>query len=115
MGGPYQGEGSPFGSRLGRVSQRVGHGPGGGGGWGIVLIRETAGLTVLLGGEGPEGLWLHFLEQGWGGYWDLLAGYLAPSSAPGWVLLERKKVKLFSHVQIFVIPWTVAYQSPLSM
>ena len=27
----------------------------------------------------------------------------------------RKKVKLLSHVQLFVTPWTVAYQAPLSM
>ena len=27
----------------------------------------------------------------------------------------KVKVKLLSHVQIFVIPWTVAYQAPLSM
>ena len=25
------------------------------------------------------------------------------------------KVKLFSHVQLFVTPWTVAHQAPLSM
>ena len=25
------------------------------------------------------------------------------------------KVKLLSHVQLFVTPWTVAYQAPLSM
>ena len=28
---------------------------------------------------------------------------------------ERKKVKLLSRVQLFVIPWTVAYQAPQSM
>ena len=28
---------------------------------------------------------------------------------------ERKKVKLLSHVQPFVTPWTVAYQAPPSM
>ena len=28
---------------------------------------------------------------------------------------ERKKVKLLSHVQLFVTPWTVAYQAPPSM
>ena len=27
----------------------------------------------------------------------------------------RKKVKLLSHVQLFAIPWTVAYQAPPSM
>ena len=29
--------------------------------------------------------------------------------------IERKKVKLLSHVQLFVTPWTVAYQAPPSM
>ena len=28
---------------------------------------------------------------------------------------ERKKVKLFSRVQLFVTPWTIACQAPLSM
>jgi len=28
---------------------------------------------------------------------------------------ERKKVKSFSHVQLLVTPWTVAYQAPPSM
>ena len=28
---------------------------------------------------------------------------------------ERKKVKSLSHVRLFVTPWTVAYQAPLSM
>ena len=28
---------------------------------------------------------------------------------------ERKKVKSFSHVQLFVTPWTVAHQAPLSI
>jgi len=28
---------------------------------------------------------------------------------------ERKKVKLFSRVWLFVTPWTIAYQAPLSM
>ena len=28
---------------------------------------------------------------------------------------ERKKVKLLSHVRLFVTPWTVAYQAPPSM
>ena len=28
---------------------------------------------------------------------------------------ERKKVKSFSHVLLFVTPWTVAYQASLSM
>ena len=28
---------------------------------------------------------------------------------------ERKKVKSLSHVLLFVTPWTVAYQTPLSM
>ena len=28
---------------------------------------------------------------------------------------ERKKVKLLSSVQLFVNPWTVAYQAPPSM
>ena len=28
---------------------------------------------------------------------------------------ERKKVKLLSHVRLFATPWTVAYQTPLSM
>ena len=28
---------------------------------------------------------------------------------------RRKKVKSLSHVRLFVIPWTVAYQAPLSM
>ena len=27
----------------------------------------------------------------------------------------RKKVKLLSHVRLFAIPWTVAYQAPPSM
>ena len=27
----------------------------------------------------------------------------------------KKEVKLLSHVQLFVIPWTVTYQAPLSM
>ena len=27
----------------------------------------------------------------------------------------RKKVKSLSHIQLFAIPWTVAYQPPLSM
>ena len=27
----------------------------------------------------------------------------------------KVKVKLLSHVQLFVTPWTVAYQAPLSM
>ena len=27
----------------------------------------------------------------------------------------KVKVKLFSHVQLFVTPWTVTYQVPLSM
>lgn len=60
----------------GRERRTKGKGPLLEGGWGgshrggpwpwgrAVLIRETAGLTALLGGEGPEGLWLHFLEQG---------------------------------------------------
>ena len=29
--------------------------------------------------------------------------------------LQRKKVKLLSHVRLFATPWTVAYQAPLSM
>ena len=28
---------------------------------------------------------------------------------------RKKKVKLLSHLQLFVTPWTVAYQGPLSM
>ena len=28
---------------------------------------------------------------------------------------ERKKEKSLSHVRLFVTPWTVAYQAPLSM
>ena len=28
---------------------------------------------------------------------------------------KKKKVKMLSHVQLFVIPWTAAYQVPLSM
>ena len=28
---------------------------------------------------------------------------------------DKKKVKSLSHVQLFVIPWTVAYNAPLSM
>ena len=28
---------------------------------------------------------------------------------------ERKKVKALSHVRLFVTPWTVAHQAPLSM
>ena len=28
---------------------------------------------------------------------------------------KRKKVKSLSHVQLFAIPWTIAYQGPLSM
>ena len=28
---------------------------------------------------------------------------------------ERKKMKLLSHVQLFEIPWTAAYQVPPSM
>ena len=28
---------------------------------------------------------------------------------------KRKKVKLLSHVQLFAIPWTIAYQAPPSM
>ena len=28
---------------------------------------------------------------------------------------ERKKVRSLSRVQLFVTPWTVAYQAPLSM
>ena len=30
------------------------------------------------------------------------------------ILFGRKKVKSFSHVQLFVTPWTVAYQAPQS-
>ena len=30
-------------------------------------------------------------------------------------LLERKKVQSFGHVQLFVTPWTAAYQAPSSM
>ena len=32
-----------------------------------------------------------------------------------WTLEVKVKVKLLSHVQLFAIPWTVAYQAPLSM
>ena len=28
---------------------------------------------------------------------------------------KERKVKLFSHVQLFATPWTVAYQAPPSM
>ena len=28
---------------------------------------------------------------------------------------DKKKVKSLSHVQLFAIPWTVAYNAPLSM
>ena len=31
------------------------------------------------------------------------------------MMSERKKVKLLSSVQLFVTPWTVAYQAPPSM
>ena len=33
----------------------------------------------------------------------------------GKCIIERKKVKSLSRVQLFVTPWTVAYQVPLSM
>ena len=28
---------------------------------------------------------------------------------------QQSEVKSFSHIQLFVTPWTVAYQAPLSM
>ena len=31
------------------------------------------------------------------------------------ILKSEKKVKLLSHVRLFVTPWTAAYQAPLSM
>ena len=34
---------------------------------------------------------------------------------PWSALLERKKVKSLSHVQLFATPWTVAHQAPTSM
>ena len=39
--------------------------------------------------------------------------FLPPSAAS--LLKESVKVKLLSHVQLFVTPWTVAYQAPPSM
>ena len=32
-----------------------------------------------------------------------------------WVYKKKVKVKSLSHVRLFVTPWTVAYQAPLSM
>ena len=37
------------------------------------------------------------------------------SLASGKSLWSNKKVKLLSLVQLFVTPWTIAYQAPLSM
>ena len=39
------------------------------------------------------------------------------TTASGWgnVLGKKVKVKSLSHVQLFEIPWTVAYQAPMSM
>ena len=40
--------------------------------------------------------------------------WAGPTQGP--VHLEKeRKVKLLSHVQFFVTPWTIAYQAPLSM
>ena len=33
----------------------------------------------------------------------------------GFGIVKKQKVKVFSHVQLFVTPWTVAYQAPPSM
>ena len=41
------------------------------------------------------------------GHWS---GFLSPKGT-----IERKKVKLLSHVRLFATPWTIAYQAPPSM
>ena len=46
--------------------------------------------------------------------WQVDSLRLAPPRKP-FRALERKKVKLLSRVRLFVTPWTVAYQAPLSM
>ena len=45
--------------------------------------------------------------------WIILTHFMATSTSPSYVLLQANKS--FSHAQLFVTPWTVAYQAPLSM
>ena len=46
----------------------------------------------------------------WSKWWALLCGFVVP-----WNDWTSEPVKLLSYVWLFVIPWTVAYQAPLSM
>ena len=83
-------------------------------GWNSVLVLKASGMR-LPSQKPPPGTWIlaalrmpshacsiEFIEH--------LASFLLKMS-----LVQVVHASHFSHVQVFAIPWTVAYQAPLSM
>ena len=81
-----------------------------GGGWRVLLQSLHLAVWVI------EGL-LHHVEGilRKGNLSDPLWGLIFPSYYRSIWLLKKKKLKLLSHVQLFVTLWTVAHQATLSI
>ena len=71
-------------------------------------------LSILV-----ESCWFSLLASQINYFLTSKESYLGPNPSFSEVLLAlylaKAKAKLLSHVRLFVTPWTVAYQAPLSM